>query len=204
MLRVGLTGGIASGKSTVSTLFREFGASVIDADDLARQVVEPGQPAFVEIVARFGEAMLGDDGCLDRAALGAIVFKDAAARTDLEAMTHPRIVQEALRWFLDIERRGELLAFFEVPLLFEVGLEGLFDRVVLVAAKDEIQLARVAARDGLTGAEASARLESQMATDEKVRRAHHVIWNEGTIDELRETVRKIYAELVRCEGRGSR
>lgn len=202
MLRVGLTGGIASGKSTVSTLFRELGASVIDADDLSRQVAEPGQPAFVEIVERFGEAVVDADGRIDRAALGAIVFKDDTARAQLEAMTHPRIVQEALRWFLEIERRGEHIAIFEVPLLFEVGLEGLFEQVVLVAAKEAVQQARVVARDGMTDAEARARLESQMPTDEKVRRAHHVIWNEGTIEDLSEAVRRIHAELVRLEDQG--
>lgn len=203
MLRVGLTGGIASGKSVVARELREaMHFPVIDADAVARLVVEPGQPAFDEVVARFGPGVVGPDGRIDRAALGRVVFVDPAARAALEAITHPRIVEETQRWLDERAREGARVAVFEAPLLFEAGLAGFFDRVVVVASSAADQVARAAARDGLSPADVEARLAAQMPTEAKARRAHHVIWNDGTLDELRAKVRALGAELLELAGQG--
>jgi len=196
MLRIGLTGGIASGKSAVAAELRALGVEVVDADQLSRRVVEPGEPALEEITSRFGPEVIGPDGRLDRKALARIVFDDGEARSALEAITHPRIVAEALRWFLDAERSGAPFAVFEVPLLFETGLEELFDRVVVVSASPEVQRARAAARDDLSEDEVAARLDAQMPTAEKARRADFVVDNDGTLAELEAAVRALHQELV--------
>lgn len=204
MLRVGLTGGIASGKSVVARELREaLHLPVIDADAVARQVVEPGSPAYADVVARFGSGVLGPDGRIDRAALGRVVFADPTARAALEAITHPRIVEATLRWLDDRAREGARLAVFEAPLLFEAGLDGFFDRVVVVASSAADQVARAAARDGLAPADVEARLAAQLPTEEKTRRADHVIWNDGTLDELRAKVRAVGAELEALADQGA-
>jgi dephospho-CoA kinase len=203
MLRVGLTGGIASGKSVVARELRcGLGLPVIDADQVARQVVEPGRPAFEEVVARFGPEVVGPDGRIDRAALGRVVFADPAARAELEAVTHPRIVEETLRWLEARAREGARVAVFEAPLLFEAGLEGLFDLVVVVTSSLEAQLARASARDGLSASEVEARVAAQMPLEEKARRAHRVIRNDGTLDELIAEARALGAELLALADRG--
>ncbi len=196
MLRVGLTGGIACGKSAVSQELRSLGVPVIDADELARRVVEPGQPAFDEILSRFGEGVLAPDGCLDRAALGRVVFDDPEKRSELEAITHPRIALEAARDLARFAEAGEKVAVYEVPLLFEVGLESFFDVVVVVAATRDAQIRRLWEREGLDAAEASARLNAQMPTEEKVARADEVVHNNGALDELRGLVRDLHERLT--------
>jgi dephospho-CoA kinase len=202
MLRIGLTGGIASGKSTVADELRRLGVPVVDADQLARQVVEPGQPALNEIVASFGPEVLDPEGRLDRAALGRIVFNDPGAKARLEAITHPRIARAAAAEMARQAEAGERIAAYEAALIYEAGIEGLFDAVVVVAARPETQIARIIRRDGLGEAQARARLEAQMPTGEKVSRADHVIWTDGSLYELRAKVEQLYGELLGTAEKG--
>lgn len=196
MLRIGLTGGIASGKSAAAAELRALGVEVIDADQLAREVVEPGEPALDEIVSRFGVEVLDGEGRLDRKALAAIVFGDDPARGDLERIVHPRVALRAQERFARLAADGALMAVYEVPLLVEAGLVGFFDRVVVVAVEDETQIARLRERDEATLEEARARLASQLPTSEKIKHAHHVLWNDGSREELQSAVRELYEELV--------
>lgn len=202
MLRVGLTGGIACGKSAVSDELRSLGVPVIDADQLARRVVEPGNPALEEIRSRFGDGVLTAEGHLDRVELGKVVFGDPRARTALEAITHPRIALEAARALARLTAAGESVAVYEVPLLFETGLERSFDLVVVVAASPAEQIHRLAEREGLDEREARSRLDAQMSTEDKVERADEVIWNDGTLEELRRAVRTLHAKLVALAAEG--
>ena len=192
---IGLTGGIASGKSTVARLLAERGAAVIDADQLARKVVEPGQPALAELVARFGAAILTADGQLDRKRLGAIAFADADARADLGRITHPRIAAASAQAIAAWADAGANVVFFEAALLVEhrayPGLAGL----VVVAASDDVQEARVVARDGLGREEARARIAAQLPLAEKTAAATWVIHNEGDIAALRTEVDRVVADI---------
>jgi dephospho-CoA kinase len=177
----GLTGGIGSGKSTVARRLRERGVPVIDADQLAREVVAKGTPGLSEIVARFGEGVLDENGELDRKRLAALVFKDDEARRALNAITHPRVAALAAERAAELDARGEPLACYEVPLLFEGRLDGVLKPVVVVAAPVETQVARAVARDGGTPEDALARVRAQMPLEEKIRRADHVIDNSGPV-----------------------
>ncbi|MBK9519523.1 MAG: dephospho-CoA kinase [Anaeromyxobacter sp.] len=177
MRLVGLTGGIATGKSTFAAALRALGAPVVDADALARQVVAPGAPALAEVARAFGPGVLQADGTLDRQALGALVFADPAARRRLEAITHPAIRQAMLAETARLAAAGHDLAFYDAPLLFEVGLDQAMALVVVVFAPPEAQLARLAARDGLSRAQAEARLAAQLPVAEKAARADVVVDN---------------------------
>jgi dephospho-CoA kinase len=196
---VGLTGGIGSGKSTVAAMLRELGAPVIDADALAREVVEPGQPALREIVERFGPEVLTPDGRLDRPRLAAIVFGDPRARADLEAITHPRIAALAAERAQEHARSGAPVVFYEAALLVEHGLHRGMAGLVVVASPPELQIARLRARDGLSKEEARARLAAQLPLAEKLAVATHVIDNSRGLDETRERVKQVYAALLREE-----
>lgn len=183
MFRVGLTGGIASGKSTVGELFREKGALVLDADAIARYVVEPGTPGLAAVVERFGDTVLRPDGCLDRRALASIVFSDDAARADLNAIVHPLVRQVAA----DLERQlpdPYVIAVHMIPLLVETGQSRDFDAVVVVDIPEEVQLARLMARDGLDRDAACARLRAQASRDERLAVANVVINNDCAPEEL--------------------
>lgn len=180
----GLTGGIGSGKSTVARRFRERGLPVLDADQLARDVVARGTAGLEEIVARFGSGMLDADGNLDRKKLAARVFRDDEERRALNRITHPRVGQLLSERADELGRRGEPLACYEVPLLFEAGLEAVLRPVVVVDAPVRVQIERTVARDGGTPEEALARIRAQMPLEEKVRRADHVIDNTGALDAL--------------------
>ena len=194
---VGLTGGIASGKSAVSRQLVALDCRLVDADVLAREVVAPGEPAWRAIVDMFGRDVAGSDGQLDRKRLGALVFADPARRKALEAITHPAIVTR---------RQGILDAWavegfdgvvvLDIPLLIEVGAATHVDRVVLVYAEREIQLERLMDRDSHDRAEAERRVASQMPLVEKVRHAHFVIDNSGTPEETASQVRAVHAALV--------
>ena len=177
---IGLTGGIATGKTTVARLLGAHGATVVDADVLAREVVEPGQPALAEIVAEFGPDVVGADGRIDRAALGALVFAEPERRRRLEAITHPRIQALMGERILAALAADAPLVVADVPLLFENGRAELFEGVMVVWCDAATELARLMARDGLSREDAKRRLAAQMPVDEKRRRATWVIDNSGS------------------------
>ncbi len=196
-LLVGLTGSIATGKSTVSRMFAHLGARVIDADLLAREVVMPGQPAYARIVEEFGRQVVQEDGSLDRKALGAVVFGDAAKRRRLEEITHPAIGarQQRILSVLD-EEAFEGVVIWDAALLFEGGGVAKMDRVVVVYADPETERRRLMERDDLSDAGARARIGSQMPIAEKAKLAHHVIDNSGTREETERQVRAVYGALL--------
>ena len=196
-LLVGLTGGIASGKSTVSRQLAELGAHVIDVDILAREVVAPGEPAWQAIVEMFGRDVLRPDETLDRVRLGAIVFADPAARRRLEAITHPAIQARRRAALTALSADGfDGLVVQDVALLIEVGGAAHVDRLVVVYATPEAQLTRLMRRDGLERAEAERRIANQMPLAEKVRLAHYVIDNSDSPEETEAQVRAVHAALV--------
>ncbi len=185
---IGLTGGIACGKSAVAALLRQRGHPVIDADQVARQVVAPGTEGLAAIVERFGEELLNADGSLDRTALGRIVFGDSTARRDLEAITHPRIGQRSGELMRDAALAGAERVFYEAALLVETGRHRQFDSLWVVAAPVELQIERVMARDGLSVDEAKERIDAQMPVADKVAVADVVIDNAGEMGALAEAV----------------
>jgi dephospho-CoA kinase len=198
VLRVALTGGIATGKSFCLSRFGALGVPVIDADVLARTAVARGSPALAAVAARFGASVLLPGGSLDRAALGRIVFSDRAARADLEAIVHPEVYRRISEWFVTLPATARL-AIADIPLLFETGHEHDFDRVIVCACDPAEQLRRVMVRDGLTEREARARLDAQWPIEEKVRRADHVINTDTTVADTESQVRTL-AERLKVEG----
>lgn len=193
---IGLTGGIATGKSTASRFFVEAGVPVVDADELARRAVEPGCPAWEEIRQEFGDGVLRPDGSLNREGLGALVFRDPTARARLNAIVHPRVAglaEAEIARLLATDPEG--LVVYDVPLLFETGAEGRFDLVVVVYAPRAEQHARSLRRDGLPGEAAEARLGSQLDIEEKARRADVVLDNRGSRESLRQQVFDLVREL---------
>jgi dephospho-CoA kinase len=192
---IGLTGGIASGKSTVARMLAERGAAVIDADQLARQIVEPGQPALAELVARFGAAILTADGQLDRKRLAAIAFSDDAARADLGRITHPRIAAASAQQIAAWADAGASVVFYEAALLVENRAHTGLSALIVVAAPEEVQVSRVMARDGATADEARARIAAQLPLAQKTAVATWVIENTGDLDALRAEVDRVVAEI---------
>lgn len=192
---VGLTGGIASGKSFVAGILASCGAVVIDADQLAREVVEPGEPAYREIVAVFGEGILQPDGNLDRKALGRIVFSDPAARGVLEKITHPAIAERASLGIDGERRRGARVVFYMVPLLIEAGLTSMVDEIWLVTVDGETQISRLMQRDKSSREEALRKIAAQMSLDEKVAFADVIIDNSGDPEATEQCVRKEWEAL---------
>lgn len=184
MKLVGLTGGIASGKSTVGKLLAARGIPVVDADQLARDVVAPGSDGLAAIRARFGDEVIADDGTLKRQALGAIVFGNPEALRDLNAITHPAVALLAQQRFMALAEAGHAVAVYEVPLLFENKLQGMMDHTVLVACAPETQRQRVMARDGLDADAAQARIDAQMSLAEKRALADTTIENDGDLAAL--------------------
>jgi dephospho-CoA kinase len=185
MLRVGLTGNIASGKSAVAETWRGLGAHVIDADALARQAVAPGSEALRRIVRRFGAGVLRADGSLDRAALRAIVFNDADRRDALERILHPEIARLRAAEEEKLALAGAAIVVHEIPLLFETGLDGEFDLVVLVDAPEHVRLRRIVAARGVDEQEAKRMMAAQQPAAPKRARAAIVIDNDGTLEQLR-------------------
>jgi dephospho-CoA kinase len=200
MLKVGLTGNIAAGKSTVAEVWRSLGATVVDADELARRAVDPGTPAFSAIAAEWGEEVVEPDGGLDRAALRRIVFADPAARERLEQIVHPAVAELREELYREAEARGEAVIVADIPLLFEVGLVDEFDLVVLVDAPEETRLARLVGDRGLDPAEAQKMIAAQMPSALKRARADYVVENAGTVDEVRRRARDVWQELERRAG----
>jgi dephospho-CoA kinase len=196
-LLAGLTGGIATGKSTVSAMFAQLGCKVIDADLLAREAVAPGQPAFAAIVVEFGREVVQDDGYLDRKRLGSIVFADPERRKRLEAIVHPAVrARQEHRLNALEEEQFEGVVIWDVPLLFEVGAAAGMDRVIVVVADEAIQLERLRARDWTGEADARARIRSQMPVAEKARRAHYVIDNSRSRADTEAQVRQVHRALL--------
>ncbi len=196
MLRVGLTGGIAVGKSYVSALLRELGCYVFDADDIARAVVQPGMPALNDIVAAFGPEVLAADGALDRAKLGRLVFADAEARSRLNAIVHPRVHAEQDRLLREVEARDPHgIAVVDAALLIESGGYRRFDVVVVVWCRPEIQLARLMARNGLSREEAAQRIAAQMPSEEKRRYADFEIDTSEGFEPTRQQVLAMHTAL---------
>ena len=193
---IGLTGGIGSGKSTVARLFEALGAEVVDADILAREAVAPGTAALSLILDRFGEGIVDNNGALDRQKLGQIVFGDEQARRDLNAIVHPEVASLAQARFRAAASRKVPLVIYDVPLLFENGLEDAFSSIVVVYAPKDVRVKRLVARDGLTERDIHARMAAQMALEDKVGRADHVIDNTMSQDELRQRVASLYQTLL--------
>jgi dephospho-CoA kinase len=192
-LRVGLTGGVASGKSTVSGILAELGAVVVDADLLAREVVAPGTDGLREVVAAFGPGVLTPDGALDRPAVGALVFADPERRRALEAVIHPRVRARAAE--LEAVAGPEDVVVHDIPLLVETGQAGAFDAVVVVDVPVELQVERMVRDRGATPDEAHARIAAQATREQRLAAATHVIDNTGSLAQLRAAVVGLLDEL---------
>jgi dephospho-CoA kinase len=188
-MNIGLTGGIACGKSTVAAMLAARGAILVDADAIAREVVEPGSPALGEISARFGQDVILEDGSLHRKRLGELIFADADAKRDLENLLHPRIRQIMMGRMRENESLyPDKLVVVDVPLLYESKLESWFSEVMVVYVPRETQLSRLIARDGLTTEQAERRLNAQLPIDEKKARADYVVDNQGSLSATEEQV----------------
>lgn len=200
MLNVGLTGGIATGKSTVGRMFMDRGGHLIDHDILAHRVEEPEGPAWQEIVACFGRDILNDDHTLNRSRLGAIVFSDPSKLNKLNEIVHPAVFREWMKEVNDIVRRdprGIILS--DIPLLFEVGWQDAVDVIVLIYVSGEEQIRRMTLRNGYSRREAEDRLNSQIPIDDKVLRSDYIINNEGPLEKTREDVDRVWASLIEKE-----
>jgi dephospho-CoA kinase len=193
-MRVGLTGGIASGKSTVAAMLVDLGAVLIDGDALAREVVARGTPGLAQVVAEFGEQILTPAGDLDRPALGRIVFADETARRRLEAITHPLIFERYAE--LEAAAPPDAVVVHDIPLLAESGRADTFDAVVVVDVPVEVQVERMVRDRGWTREEAESRIAAQASREDRLAIATHVIDNTGSLEDLEARVREVYAELT--------
>lgn len=197
MLRLGLTGGIASGKSAVAAMLREMGFAVLDADSLAHKLIEPGQPAYDEVLQEFGQGVVAPDGRVDRAKLSAIVFNERAKLDHLNAIIHPRVAEVIFRQFEQWQRGGMCdAAFVEAALLIESGIHNKLDGLVVAWCEPEQQLERLVAR-GLSEAEARRRIAAQLSVEEKLRFATEKIDCSGSLEETRRQVEALAAKLRR-------
>jgi dephospho-CoA kinase len=201
MLNVALTGNVASGKSSVARLFRDWGATVLDADAIVHELQRPGTPVFDAITRRFGADVVAADGSLDRARLGRRVFADSRERRALEAIVHPAVAAERERRMQQARRRGDGIVVSDIPLLFEVMDPGAFDAVVLVDAPPTMRLDRLMARNGLDRESALAVITAQQPADGKRARSTHVIDNDGDLDLLERRAETVWQDLERLAGR---
>ncbi len=197
--RVGLTGGVASGKSTVAAMLADLGAVIIDADVLAREVVQQGTPGLDAVVAEFGEEVLAPDGQLDRPAMGRLVFNDASARARLEAIVHPLVHQRVVE--LEGQAPDDAVVVHDIPLLAEGGRAGSFEAVIVVDAPPEVQLQRMLEVRGWTGEDARSRIAAQATREDRLAIATHVIENTGTREDLRTQVAEVFADVVSAGSR---
>jgi len=193
---LGLTGGIASGKSTVAAMLRERGVTVIDADLIAREVVEVGKPAYKGIVKHFGTSVLDETGALDRAVLGEIIFSDREKRMILNEIVHPEVRKEMRLQATLAQERGERLVFMDIPLLYESKLTYMVDRVVVVYVPESVQFTRLMERDEFDEEQASKRLRAQMNIEEKRKIAHYVIDNQGSRSDTQKQVDDLVTSLL--------
>lgn len=196
---VGLTGGIAAGKSTVAEMFRQLGCAVMDADQLSREVMEDAE-VKQEVARAFGRQVLDQDGRVDRKALGEVVFSDATARKELESITHPAIAEAARRGFQNLWRQGHRLVLYEAALLVETGRHEEMDLLVVVVADEEVRIQRLTRRSNLQREEARLRLGSQLPQEDKASLAHYLIDNSGTLEQTRARVEEVWEAITRgCE-----
>lgn len=200
LLVVGLTGGIASGKTEVDRALEDLGATVIDADAVARDIVQPGQPAYEACIREFGEGILGPDACIDRASLAALVFSDEEKRRLLNRITHPAIVVEIVR---RVNEKAENLRPAEVPaviidaaLIVDIGATAIFDLLLVVTASEETRLGRMLSDRGMSEDEALSRIYSQIPEEARVDMADLVIRNDGSLEELRQRVARVWEEIA--------
>lgn len=198
-MRVGLTGGVASGKSTVAGVLADLGAVVIDADALAREVVEKGTPGLDRVVAEFGEGLLTPEGDLDRPAMGRLVFGDADARRRLEAIVHPLVFERYAE--LEAAAPAGAVVVHDIPLLAESGRAGDFDAVVVVDVPREVQVERMLRDRGWTREDAESRIAAQATREQRLAVATHVVENIGSLEDLRARVSELYAELLAAAAR---
>jgi len=195
MLKIALTGGPGSGKSTVARMFRDLGAQVLDADEVAKDAVSPGRPAWEELRREFGPDYFREDGTLDRAKMADLVFQDPEARGKLNAIIHPRVSREIARRSKELAAQGVRLVMVEVPLLFEAGLEKNYDLVIVVDAEEEEQIQRLTARDTRTPQEAAGILDAQWSLSAKKARADFVVDNRNSLENTRDQVKKLWQRL---------
>jgi len=196
MLKIGLTGGIATGKSYALSVLSELGCEVIDADTVAHRVIEPGRPAYLEIINQFGREILNEDGTINRAALGAVVFTNKNAREKLNAVVHPRVYEAQAEWFEQVALRDRAaIAVVDAALMIETGSYRRFDKVIVVYCDPELQIRRLTERNGFTREQAQARISAQMPSEEKLKYADYSIDTSNGFEDTRRQVEKIYGEL---------
>ena len=196
MLRVGLTGGIATGKSTVGAMFVELGCHLIESDQITHQLFEPSQAVYAAVVKQFGNRILALDGTIDRRILGDIVFKDPQARARLNSMVHPAIIQRQQEWLQDMEAQDPHgIAIVDAALMIEVGTYKNYDKVIVVTCSPEMQRGRLRARSALSEDEIESRIRSQMPNEEKIKYADFVIDNSGSIQSTHVQVETVYRQL---------
>jgi dephospho-CoA kinase len=196
MLRVGLTGGIATGKSTVGAMFVELGCHLIESDQITHQLFEPGQAVHAAVVQQFGKRILARDGLIDRRILGDIVFRDPQARAKLNSLVHPAIIQRQQEWLKEMESQDPGgIAIVDAALMIEVGTYKNYDKVIVVTGSPEIQRERLRARSALSEEQIESRIRSQMPTEEKIKYADFVIDNSGSIESTRAQVERVYRQL---------
>lgn len=198
---IGLTGGIASGKSTVSDILAGLGASIIDADLLSREVTLPGSEGLKQVREAFGDKVIAPDGTLDRHALGSVIFRDEAARQRLNGIIHPLVIGLTEKKLRELQGRAReqtrpLLAIIDAPLLIEAGVDAICDELWVVAVSKETQAKRLMKREGYTPDEALSRIEAQMPLAEKKKRATSIIDNEGTVDQTRQRVLELWEKAI--------
>lgn len=193
MLRIGLTGGIGSGKSSAAAMFARRGVPVIDADEIAKQLVAPGQPAYERIIQRFGKEFVDADGFIDRGRLRRHVFDDPASRRELEAILHPRVRRQIQRQLRALRAPYCVIV---IPLIFEANQQDLVDRILVIDAAEDTQVQRVAARSSLTDDEIRKIIAAQIGRNVRLRQAHDVITNEGELEQLEERVNAFHTRYL--------
>lgn len=196
MLKVGLTGGIATGKSYVLSVLSELGCEAIDADTVAHQVIEPGRPAYLDIVNHFGDEILNEDGAINRAALGAIVFGNKDAREKLNAIVHPRVYEAQVEWLDQVARRDpSAIAVVDAALMIETGSYRRFDKLIVVYCDLELQVQRLMERNNFTREQAMSRISAQMPSEEKLKFADYAINTSDGFEDTRRQTENIYEKL---------
>ncbi len=206
MIWMALTGGIASGKTTVAGFFSDAGVTVVSADKLAHDAIAPGSPGATDVRRVFGDGVFDEAGQVDRAKLGALIFADGTGnlKRQLEAIIHPQVRRQSEFERKRLEARGDEIAVYEIPLLFEKNLIAEFDSIITVAISSELQVERLMARSGLTKEQAYARIQAQFPQDQKIQGADFVIWNDGDLKRLRDQTEQIVASLRTTPPHGRR